>query len=224
MLKHCKKDVSNDDTDSDSDDDKPPSHKPDDYIKCRVPLKWDDNERTFLDVVKTSFVIVNDDKNSEHFKNDGKYTHVEITDMDSLRKNFRYMGNYRIQLHLSKIWANKQPSMGSSKRLYGATWKLNRILVNRSELRSYANRDDDDDDVDDLEAPSDSDDDNEDELVGKFLEEKKNQNEDDDEDENEEDDDEEEDDDDDDESEEEIEKPVVKAKSKRKTRKAKTSV
>ena len=137
ILKTPKKKEENDD-DSDDDEPKKVYYKPEHYFKSRIPFEWDKEEKKFTTKVKTSVIIINDDKESEEYKADGKYTTVKVETLDDLRKYLRYMSTVRIQFHLAKVWANKTKTTmdGVSAKLYGLVWKINRILINRSQMKS----------------------------------------------------------------------------------------
>ena len=234
-------DNESDNESEEEEEDKPVYHKPEFFFKCRVPFVWDTAKGKFTDQVKTSVIIVNDDKESDEFKQDGKYSHQTITDLDSLRKFLRYMSTVRLQLHLAKAWANKQPSaMAKGKRLYGLVWKINRILINRSTMKSRGGGSDD---IDEIEVPSSDEEDEEDELVQQAQNDDEEEEEDvqvinDDDDEEDEDaknedaknedeedgDGDEEDGDGNEEDGDDVEKPVEKKKAGRRGRKAKNSV
>merc|ERR1712146_876191 len=100
----------------------------------------------------------------KEFEEDGEYTILddEITDINSLQKYYKYMSTLRLQIHLSKWWANKQPSMGSKKRLYGLILKGYRIIIDRDDLRLRPKEEEEKEDtIDNVGIPSSSDDEEE---------------------------------------------------------------
>lgn len=116
-----------------------PKYKPEFYFKCRVPWTWDAEKGEYdLNKVKTTVVIVNDEKkHPEEFKKDGKYSHMEVTDLASLRSYMCYGSTVRIQLQLSNAFGCKETSpMVGNKRSYGLRWKLNRLLIDRDDYNS----------------------------------------------------------------------------------------
>ena len=142
------------------------------------------------------------------------------------------MSTVRLQLHLAKAWANKQPSaMAKGKRLYGLVWKINRILINRSTMKSSGGNDD----IDEIEVPSSDEEDEEDNLVKQAQNDDEDEDEDvqvinDDEDQDQDEDEDQDQDEDqdgnpgDEDEDEDVEKPVEKKITKRRGRKAKNSV
>lgn len=115
--------VVEDDSDSDSDNGEttPPVKRPD-YMKCKIPLEWE-TENVQVELYRKN------KKGTEEYESDGSRTKIEVSTLDDLRKHVAYMRKGRYVMHVSKIWAMKQPANGQSTRMYGVTLKLLRAEV-----------------------------------------------------------------------------------------------
>lgn len=150
------KDDSDDDDSDDGDAEVIKSWKPKYYMKAKIPLVWETDE-VDLDVYRVN------DEGTTDFESDGKWTKLEdIKTLDDLKKQVAYMRDVKFVLHFCKYWAQKQPSNGSSQRLYGVTLKVRRVEVKVLARTSNEDRSEDDGE---LFADSDS----EDEVVQKFV-------------------------------------------------------
>ena len=56
-------------------------------------------------------------EDTNEFKEDGKYSKMEVTTIDDVKNYVRYMSDNRCDLALSKLWASKQPMNGQTKNM-----------------------------------------------------------------------------------------------------------
>ena len=121
--------VQDSDSDSDSDDEeekekvvvveKPP------FMKIKIPLDFDvEGQINPIDIYKPN------EKGTDEYEEDGKYSLLEsVTDLDQLRNYVSYMKNYKMVIHISYVWASKKPALGQDTRMYGITFKLQRVVM-----------------------------------------------------------------------------------------------
>ena len=171
-----------DDSDSDDDENEKEEEKVrPGYIKAKIQVDWNDQETVQCEVYRKN------KEDTDEFKEDGKYSKMEVTTIDDVKNYVRYMSDYRCVLSLSKLWASKQPMNGQTKKNYGITLKLIRVETQQRnivkpvdtennpffiddsddennevekvlEKKSHFDEDDDDDDDDDDDEDSDDDD------------------------------------------------------------------
>merc|ERR1712070_667614 len=84
----------------------------------------------------------------------------ELKTLSELKSHIVYMRKHKFVLHLSKIWASKQPLAGQSLKNYGVTFKLVRCEIQSRPIKKqivtddknpFIDSDDDDDDDDNVE-------------------------------------------------------------------------
>merc|ERR1712146_646456 len=84
----------------------------------------------------------------------------EVKSLAELKSHIVYMRKHKFVLHLSKIWASKQPLAGQSLKNYGVTFKLVRCEIQSRPIKKqivtddknpFIDSDDDDDDDDNVE-------------------------------------------------------------------------
>ena len=199
------KNVSEDaDSSDDDEEDKEVIVRPD-YIKAKIHLDYN-TEAVQVELFQKNL------PDSEAFNKDGSHTEISVSSLDELRRHVSYMRVQRYVLHVSKLWASKQPANGQTTKMYGATLKLRRVEVQERVQQALTAEDDNGE-----EPFIDSDDEEEDDskLVKEFTKASTTNKED------EEDDDEEESSESDSDSDEEIEAkpptppPVKKSRSKK---------
>merc|ERR1712146_502496 len=147
--------VDSDDSDEENDEKEEKVVRPD-FMKCKIPLTWAD-EDVVVDVYRKN------KEDTEEFDADGKYTKMEVKSLAELKSHIVYMRKHKFVLHLSKIWASKQPLAGQSLKNYGVTFKLVRCEIQSRPIKKQIVTDDknpfidsDDDDDDDNVEKDDS--------------------------------------------------------------------
>ena len=110
------------DSDSESDDEEKEVVTRPDYMKAKIPLDYN-TEKVQVEVFQKN------KKDSEAYEKDGSHTDIEISSLDDLRKHVGYMRRNKYVLHVSKLWASKQPANGQNTRMFGVTLKLRRVEV-----------------------------------------------------------------------------------------------
>merc|ERR1712022_16945 len=142
--------VDSDDSDEENDEKEEKVVRPD-FMKCKIPLSYPD-EDVVVDVYRKN------KEDTEEFDTDGKYTKMEVKSLAELKSYIVYMRKHKFVLHLSKIWASKQPLAGQSLKNYGVTFKLVRCEIQSRPIKKqivtddknpFIDSDDDDDDDDD---------------------------------------------------------------------------
>merc|ERR1711988_81657 len=139
-----------DDSDEENDEKEEKIVRPD-FMKCKIPLSYLD-EDVVVDVYRKN------KEDTEEFDADGKYTKMEVKSLAELKSHIVYMRKHKFVLHLSKIWASKQPLAGQSLKNYGVTFKLVRCEIQSRPIKKQIITDDknpfidsDDDDDDNVE-------------------------------------------------------------------------
>ncbi len=139
--------VDSDDSDEENDEKEEKIVRPD-FMKCKIPLSYPD-EDVVVDVYRKN------KEDTEEFDADGKYTKMEVKSLAELKSHIVYMRKHKFVLHLSKIWASKQPLAGQSLKNYGVTFKLVRCEIQSRPIKKqivtddknpFIDSDDDDDD------------------------------------------------------------------------------
>jgi len=140
--------VDSDDSDEENDDKEEKVVRPD-FMKCKIPLSYPDEE-VIVDVYRKN------KEDTEEFEADGKYSKMELKTLSELKSHIVYMRKHKFVIHLSKIWASKQPLAGQSLKNYGVTFKLVRCEIQSKPIKKQIVTDDknpfidsDDDDEDD---------------------------------------------------------------------------
>lgn len=165
------------DSDSESDDEDVQTVVRPDYMKAKIPLDYN-TEKVLVDVFQKN------KEGTEAWEADGSHTDIVVDSLDDLRKHAGFMRKNKYVLHVSKLWASKQPANGQNTRMFGVTLKLRRVEVHpRLHTNVVSNKnetpfiDSDDDEVDhgtvkhfveasnveNAESADDSEDDSEDE-------------------------------------------------------------
>merc|ERR1712070_1123707 len=91
----------------------------------------------------------------------------ELKTLSELKSHIVYMRKHKFVIHLSKIWASKQPLAGQSLKNYGVTFKLVRCEIQSKPIKKqivtddknpFIDSDDDDDDDEDEQNDEENDD------------------------------------------------------------------
>jgi hypothetical protein len=128
--------VQDDDSDdSDDDDDKKEKIERPSFMKCKIPLTYPDEEVN-VEVYRKNKT------DTPEFEADGKYTKLDIKTLADLKSHIVYMRDHKFVLHLSKVWASKQPLAGQTLRNYGVTFKLVRVQVENKPPRKVEENND----------------------------------------------------------------------------------
>merc|ERR1712185_181441 len=86
----------------------------------------------------------------------------ELKTLSELKSHIVYMRKHKFVIHLSKIWASKQPLAGQSLKNYGVTFKLVRCEIQSKPIKKQIVTDDKNPFID---SDDDDDDDNKDEEI-----------------------------------------------------------
>ena len=143
--------VDSDDSDEENDEKEEKVVRPD-FMKCKIPLSYPDEE-VIVDVYRKN------KEDTEEFESDGKYSKMEIKSLAELKSHIVYMRKHKFVLHLSKIWASKQPLAGQSLKNYGVTFKLVRCEIQSKPIKKQMVTDDKNPFIDSDDSENDDDDD-----------------------------------------------------------------
>ncbi len=129
------KNVSEDvDSSDDDEEDKEVIVRPD-YIKAKIHLDYN-TEAVQVELFQKNLA------DSEAWNKDGSHTEINVSSLDELRRHVSYMRTQRYVLHVSKLWASKQPANGQTTKMYGATLKLRRVEVQERVQQAFTAEDD----------------------------------------------------------------------------------
>merc|ERR1711998_89935 len=128
-------DDDSDDSDDDDDDNKKVKIERPSFMKCKIPLTYPDEEVN-VEVYRKNKT------DTPEFEADGKYTKLDIKTLADLKSHIVYMRDHKFVLHLSKVWASKQPLAGQTLRNYGVTFKLVRVQVENKPPRKIEENND----------------------------------------------------------------------------------
>ena len=135
-----------------------------DYMKAKIHLDYN-TENVQVEVFQKN------NEGSSSWDKDGSHSEINVTSLDELRRHIAYMRKQRYVLHVSKLWASKQPANGQTTKMYGATLKLRRVEVQERMQQSFIDVEDDG-----AEPFIDSDSDEDKEDVTKLVKEFTNDN------------------------------------------------
>ena len=154
--------VDSDDSDEENDEKEEKVVRPD-FMKCKIPLSYPDEE-VIVDVYRKN------KEDTEEFESDGKYSKMEIKSLAELKSHIVYMRKHKFVLHLSKIWASKQPLAGQHLKNYGVTFKLVRCEIQSKPIKKQIVTDDKNPFIDSDDSENDDDDDDDNKEKKHFLE------------------------------------------------------
>lgn len=103
------------------------------YMKIKIPKEYGSN-KILTEVYKKN------DKNSEAYSKDGKYSLIEINKIEEIKDLVRFRGKFRFVVHPCKTWADKNLRGNADFKEFGVGFKLIRAVLMSSELKKIENK------------------------------------------------------------------------------------